>query len=624
MLETGPFKLVVIGGVSSGQVFPLAAGDATLGRDADNDICVPDLAISRRHCVFTRDAAGWRVRDLGSSNGTFVNSLQARDQLLAEGDQVTAGASVLLYVHGSTLGPPAFDLDEQDPIPTTRLDPAQIAYLRTDAGPRSTNPAKTGAGEAALRLLVAIGTTLNAIRDEAALRRALLDLLFAAVPAGEGAILEAGRGEQLLVQASRTPAGEGPVHVIAATVRRAMSEGVGVLCAGAPQSHLAVPIGVRGRCFGAIYLATRRDVAFTDDHLQLVTAAGQICAVSFENVRHLAALEREADRLRADLHETTGLIGDTPAMEHVSAKIRKVARADTTVLITGETGTGKELAAREIHLHSSRARRPFVAVNCAALTETLLESELFGHERGAFTGAVAQKKGRIELADGGTLFLDEIGELAPALQSKLLRVLQEREFERVGGTRPIKVDIRLLSATNRDLAAEAAAGRFRPDLYFRLKVVTVDLPPLRERRDDLDALADHFIRLHAHKGDRPVTGLSPAAQQCIREYDWPGNVRELENAIEHAIVLGTTGTILPEDLPETILDAASGAAAADEAIGDLHGQVLEVKRRAIIAAFRRAGGSYTEAARVLGVHPNYLHRLIRTLGIKAALEHAGV
>ena len=395
---------------------------------------------------------------------------------------------------------------------------------------------------------------------------------------------------------------------------------------GAPQSTiaglrapsvLAVPLAVQGRSLGAIYLTSRAGAAFTDDHLQLAAAVARISAVAIDNIRRFAALERETDRLQADLHLTHQLVGKSQAIGDVYARIAKVARVDTTVLITGETGTGKELAARAIHMNSSRARRPFVAINCAALTESLLESELFGHERGAFTGAVAQKKGRLELAEGGTVFLDEVGELAYALQSKLLRVLQHRELERVGGTHTIAVDLRILSATNRDLRAAVESGTFRQDLYYRLNVVSLHLPPLRERPGDVALLAHHFLAVYAPKAGRPVEAISAPAMQRMLDYDWPGNVRELENAIERACVLGSGEQIEPEDLPETLLDTTGDGHA--EGSG-LQACVLAAKRQAVIASFRQAGGSYTETAKLLGVHPNYLHRLVRNLRIKATLE----
>ncbi len=631
MQERIPAKLVVISGVLTGHVFPLESGHITFGRDSNNDIGIPDESLSREHCAFSFEQDGWRVRDVGSSNGTFVNGRQIESHLLVEGDRIAAGANLLLYVRDSAADRPAADLDEDHPLPLTkRLAPDDAAYLlpRGVAG-RTHRPSEEG-----LKALLAISTAIHAIREEEALHRALLELLFEAVPAAEGAIVQLGADDELLVQAIR-PVREGRFHVDAAAVRRAIQEGVGIVCAdstasaaaptprlsssSAVRSLMAVPMAVHGRVLGAIYLEAGPGEAFTDDHLQLATAVGRIAAIAIDNIRQLAALERETDRLHADLHLAHRMIGGSEPLRQVYERISKVARVDTTILITGETGTGKEMAARAIHLNSPRRRRPFIAINCAALTESLLESELFGHERGAFTSAVVQKKGKLELANGGTVFLDEIGELALSLQSKLLRVLQERELERVGGTQTIKVDLRILSATNRDLSAAVASGMFRQDLYFRLNVVSIHLPPLRARREDVPLLAEHFLGVYGRKAGRRVTSISPAAMQCLLAYDWPGNVRELENAIEGACVLGSGETILPEDLPESVKESAPKGR-SDDAGGDLQRCIVDAKRRAIVTAFRRAGGSYVETARLLGVHPNYLHRLIRNLEIKAVLE----
>jgi transcriptional regulator with GAF, ATPase, and Fis domain len=251
----------------------------------------------------------------------------------------------------------------------------------------------------------------------------------------------------------------------------------------------------------------------------------------------------------------SGIVGSSAAVLKLLELIARVAPQEATVLILGESGTGKELVARAIHAQSARRSGPFVAINCAALTESLLESELFGHEKGAFTGAAAQKKGKLELADGGTVFLDEIGEMAAVLQAKMLRVLQQREFERVGGTKTLPLDVRLIAATNRDLGAEAARGAFRTDLYHRLNVIALHMPPLRERREDIVPLARHFLELAAVRCGRRVDGFSAEAEQALQSYAWPGNVRELENAVERAVVLGETEQVLVDDLPETVLES---------------------------------------------------------------------
>jgi Nif-specific regulatory protein len=297
-----------------------------------------------------------------------------------------------------------------------------------------------------------------------------------------------------------------------------------------------------------LYLDTTRSRdKFNKDHLQLVTAIAGIAAVAIENARHFEWLAEENERLLAEVNIEHNMVGESPAMQRVYQFIAKIAPTDATVLIGGESGTGKELAARAIHRNSKRAQQPFMAVSCNALTESLLESELFGHERGAFTGAIAQKKGRLEIAAGGTVFLDEIGELTPPLQVKLLRVLQEREFERVGGTLTIKVDLRIVAATNKNLEDAMARGEFRHDLYYRLNVVSIEMPPLRERREDILLLATYFMEKYAAMCNRKLKGISPEARSYLLAYDWPGNVRELENTIERAVVLGTTDWIRPED-----------------------------------------------------------------------------
>jgi Nif-specific regulatory protein len=382
-------------------------------------------------------------------------------------------------------------------------------------------------------------------------------------------------------------------------------------------SILCAPLVVRDRALGALYFSSNRINAFDADDLQFATAVANLTAVALDNLRYVAWLDRERSRLQDDLERDHNLVGRSMAMRRIYAVVAKVAQAAATVLITGETGTGKELVARAIHLNGPRQKRPFVAINCAALTESLLESELFGHERGAFTGAITQKKGKLEVADGGTVFLDEIGELAPGLQSKLLRALEFNEFERVGGTRPVRVDIRLISATNRNLSDEVGAARFRADLFHRINVVNIHLPPLRERREDIPTLANHFIERLGRKSGRPLRGITPDALKHLVEYDWPGNVRELENAIERAIVLGASDFLVPDDLPDALLQLVPSS---DVEGPRFHRTVRQAKIDVIVSAFREADRSYTEAARLLGLHPNYLHRLIRSLDIKSTLE----
>jgi DNA-binding NtrC family response regulator len=337
-----------------------------------------------------------------------------------------------------------------------------------------------------------------------------------------------------------------------------------------------------------------------------------IAAAALATVRRIEQLEAENRRLSSG--PGGDMVGESPRIREVYRILQRVAATDTTVLLRGESGTGKEVAARAVHAGSPRTGRPFVAVNCATLSENLLESELFGHERGAFTGAVERRIGKIEVADGGTLFLDEVGEIPVTLQAKLLRVLQERELERVGGTRPIRVDVRVIAATNRDLERALREGTFREDLFYRLNVVSVRLPGLRERSEDIPLLASHFAAQTCRRLGRPTAGFTAEARACLLRYAWPGNVRELSNAVERAIVLGEGDLIRPEDLPETVLEASGGAGAS--AVGWYHDTLTETKRRLIRTAIADSGGSITEAANLLGLHPNYLHRLIRNLGLR--------
>jgi len=326
-------------------------------------------------------------------------------------------------------------------------------------------------------------------------------------------------------------------------------------------------------------------------------------------------LYAENRALREELksrHRIEGIVGESGQMVEVISLVQRVAASEATVLIRGESGTGKELIAKAIHYASPRAARPLVRVNCAALPENLLESELFGHEKGSFTGAIASRKGRFELADNGTLFLDEIGDLPLHLQAKLLRVLQEREFERVGSSQPIKVNVRILSATHRDLESLMRSGQFREDLYYRLNVVTILVPPLRERRQDLPPLMDHFLKLFASKNGKSLRGFSRAARDALLRYDYPGNVRELENLVERAVVLCRGDVIDRGDLP-LVLDEPD---APSETQTQLTAAVEGLERRMIKEALKRANGVQTHAAELLGVTERALRYKLKKYGLQ--------
>ena len=333
-------------------------------------------------------------------------------------------------------------------------------------------------------------------------------------------------------------------------------------------------------------------------------------------------LRRDVELLRERVRESSGLsnmVGASEPMRRVFELVNRAAPSKATVLILGESGTGKELIAEALHEGSQRAKGPFIRVNCAALPETLLESELFGHEKGSFTGAVARREGRFELADGGTLFLDEIGEIPPSVQVRLLRFLQNREFDRVGGQKTLQVDVRVVAATNKDLLAEVKSGRFREDLYYRLNVVQIELPALRQRKGDLPALIDHFLRKFGTAYDKPNARIGRDALQALVAYDWPGNVRELENAVERAVVLSADGEILPSHLPPAI-----GEGRREGARQLIPGATLaEIEREAILRTLEVVGGSTSRAAEILGISVRTIQYRLKEYGIRPADLHGG-
>ncbi len=619
-------RLAAIAGKLKGSVFPLNEDPVVIGRETAADLCLADRAVSRRHSRVEPKGEQFWIDDLQSLNGTFVNDVPVKQRALYHGDRIRIGDTQFLFLlHEGDVPSKANHVEFDDDhfvsgaTVQVRFDDALFLMARD------------------LSALMKVSTTINAIRGLEDLQAKLLELLFEVVPAERGAILlsagEPGSFETMF-GLDRYGNVEATVKVSRTIARQVLNEGVAILSndpagneaannvesliATRTSALLCVPLKMIERILGIIYLVTSEPATrFDNDHLQLVSAIAGIAAVAIENARHVESLESENQLLRADARLEHNMVGESAAMRQVYAFISKAAPTDSTVLISGESGTGKELAARALHQNSKRSDNPFMAVNCAALAESLLESELFGHEKGAFTGALAQKKGRLEVADGGSLFLDEIGELSPALQVKLLRVLQEREFERVGGTRTIKVNIRLIAATNKDLGAAIAQGTFRQDLYYRLNVVNLEMPALRKRPEDIPLLASYFAAKYADKCNRRVTGISLEGKARLVSYDWPGNVRELENAIERAVVLGSTELILAEDLPEAVLESEVSAGAP---LTKYHEAVAQTKKQIILSAMDQAKGSFTEAAKLLGVHANYLHRLIRNLNLKEQLK----
>jgi Nif-specific regulatory protein len=633
-------KLAVIDGPGAGTEVELPSGEFVIGRDPASGLALAERLASRRHAVITGEAGIFTLVDLESRNGTFVNGIPVRERRLEHGDRIKIGSSLLVFLDRDT--EPAssagtVELEESSTFSdhAIRLQPEDAIYLRPGAALASFGGASRIA--VAFDTLLAVGLAISSIRDVSMLASRLLELVFEVIPAERGAIVltdRAGSGIAALFGWNRGVGAGRTVQVSKTVIRHVLSTGEAVLSDDVLQAAsfgdaeslavsgsgglLVVPMVRSDRSLGVVYLSTGENAGrFDAEHLQLLTAVARLAAPVFENAQYVETLERENRRLVEEIALDHQMVGESPAMRSLYELIAKVAPRDSTVLILGESGTGKELVARTVHHNSGRARGPFVAVNCATLSENLLESELFGHERGAFTGAVAQRRGKLELANGGTIFLDEIGELALPLQAKLLRALQEREVERVGGSRPVPVDVRIVAATNRYLEGAVAAGTFRSDLYYRLNVVSVKVPPLREREGDVALLASYFAAKYAERCTRPVVGNAPDARAALTAHDWPGNVRELENTMERAVVLGETDRVTVADLPEALHRVAlAGCEDGATAIPIFHAAVADFKENLIRTVVERTDGNLSEAARQLGLHRNYVSRLVKSMGIR--------
>ena len=627
-------RLVGIAGPVEGGLFGLSEDILSIGRDALNQLAIDDPSIAACHCLIRRcEGEEYEIQSLGSFGATTVNGLPVKERRLVHGDEIRLGNCRFLFWQWDSV------------VPVGAEDAGCCVQPGREECPYRTTAilAKEAAAQAltrcSLTTMLKIGASIQLVREAEEIAQQWLEGIFEVIPAQQGGVLLFDTQSQEPCFASYRDRETGPtttVRTYRAIVERARRGGAGILatdvlpdaCPAAardrneprPRHVLAAPIITSARTLGVIcFDSCFRRAPFHEDHLELASSVGAILGLALENARRLEWLETENARLQEASDIEHDMVGVSPRMREVYQFVSKVAPTESTVLIRGESGTGKELVARAIHRNSPRAGMPFLAINCAALTETLLESELFGHEKGAFTGAFAQKRGKLEVADRGTVFLDEVGEMPPACQARLLRLIQEREFERVGGTRQIRTDIRLIAATNRDLEAAIERGTFRKDLYYRLNVVCLTMPPLRDRREDIPLLASHFVAKHGKRAARRVTGIAREALACLKAHDWPGNVRDLENAIERAVVLGSTDLILVEDLPEAVLEAAPQEAGP---IGSYHETIRNQKMRVILAALDQAGGSFTEAAKQLGIHPNYLHRLVRNLDLRGAIRNS--
>ncbi|MGL6095826.1 MAG: sigma 54-interacting transcriptional regulator [Fimbriiglobus sp.] len=634
-----------------GPPLPLVPGRPfVVGRGIENRAVVKDEMCSRHHAEFVpADGGGWTVRDLGSLNGSELNGKRLTGPArLAPLDQLKFGRAQFLFVE--TLA----QLPDRPTTPSRTPDPGEKLAItrrltRTKYLPRETQadgPAPTILPSAvpppgrvsptqALGLLFQLGVELAEAQSPQELAALAVGALIRATPAEVGAVLAAadGRDMETLAYQNRTP-GKPTFYKVSRFVSREVlvsqdavlaeniagdeslrrRDSISELNAA---SLICAPIVADGRSLGVLHLfSTALDPRLTHDDLELALAVARQIGVVWAKLRVQSGLTAENRALKDQLRIESELVGDSPALRTVEQQAGRVAATKATVLIRGESGVGKELVARAIHVNSPRKDRPLVCLNCAALTETLLESELFGHEKGAFTGATERMIGKFEAADGGTIFLDEIGEMAPTTQAKFLRVLEGQPFERVGGTVPIKTDVRVVAATNRPLEDAVRAGQFRKDLYFRLQVVQIDVPPLRSRPDDIAPLAAHFLKRFAREIGRKVTGFSPAALDRMRAYPWPGNVRELRNAIERAVALGSGPTIDEADVWLSPL-AAGGTeptlALPPEAYRPR--SIEDMEKDHIARTLDHTDWNKSQAAAILGIERSTLDRKIKAYGI---------
>ncbi len=621
-------RLIAVAGPVPKTEFPLGDEEAVIGRDVAATICVNSRSASRRHCIVWRNGDQYLIKDLGSSNGTLVNGLPVTECILRHGDRIAVSDALFVFATDQAaelpLRPEVMESRDAEALEFATVQQAEPLYRNPQRLLASMQSQKQASH---VQALLEINRKAATLREPEELEQALLDAAFQLTPAESAAVLIF---EQLDAPATsvtgqnRSSQPTSKIQFSQTVVRRVLNEQVAVLArntgadtalkdvaslaVGGNQSILCVPLLAHERSLGVLYLAIRNPAqAFDETHLETMTGVAAVVGLSLTNAFDFQRMRAQAVLLRTALEHDRPMIGESSAMKKIYDIIARVAPAETTVLLLGESGTGKEVAARALHRNSRRAEKAFVAVNCATLGDNLLESELFGHEKGAFTGAVGLKKGLLETADGGTVFLDEVAELPLTVQAKMLRVLQEREFSRLGSTRPIKVDVRLIAATNKDLRAAVTAGSFREDLLHRLNVVALRLPPLRERREDIPLLANFFLARSSQRCERRVLGMTAEARELVQQYDWPGNVRELENAIERAVVLGSDSEIQVNDLPETIWE---GAPAAPGSL-TYHAALSEAKKKIVTQALESTSGNYTEAARRLGVHVTYLHRLMK-------------
>jgi transcriptional regulator with GAF, ATPase, and Fis domain len=677
--------LVIREGTKWTDVYRLVPGrTVTIGRAGTNQIVVKDERCSRNHAEIFLTRGVWTLRDLDSRNGSFVGERQIHgDYVLSPGDVVRIAHCQMAFVQdlsqafpepSSTGGIERLPIGEEtvtgaliaetgqisDSNVLTDHEPTTITHRRNQTRflvPGGGNDvAVPRLGQAAAKLC-RLAFELASQPDATAVSHLALNGLFESTHIDAGAVLLLPRGHEgeptpadLQVVASRTdlePTYHRASGLLAGT---ALREGEAVLARNIEgdsqlgtrdskgefhaNAAICAPIRQDRKVVGLIHLYSTSTERMPDaDDLEFTLAVADNVALALRNLarqqelaENLNQTRNEIQQLRKQLGAESDLVGSSPVLAGVHEKIARAAPSRATVLIRGESGVGKELVARAMHFASPRKKGPFVCLNCAALTETLLESELFGHERGAFTGATERKIGKFEAAHQGTLMLDEIGEMSPSIQAKFLRVLEGHPFERVGGSQPIKTDVRVIAATNRDLEKAVAENSFRRDLYFRLKVVEILVPPLRKRPEDIVELANYFLERFNTETGRKIRGYTPEALHLMQQYRWPGNVRELKNVVERAVVLARTDFIDTEDLNLSTIAAASdsGDIASPSPKSTFEPLSLdEVERKHIHATLKATGWNKSRTAAILGVERSTLDRKIKRYELKPPQSRGG-
>ncbi|MBN1442242.1 MAG: sigma 54-interacting transcriptional regulator [Planctomycetes bacterium] len=611
-------------GVSERLLIPIEPGLWTIGRSSDSTIVLQDSLVSRRHAEIVFDGEIVRLRDAGGKNPIRVNGRDIQDCQLVDGDRISIGQTEMLF---------EFDQEsDRTPLRVVKnggsfsvgfggisLDAATVVLDRPDL---SQIPAAERSYDR-LSSLYQLSESILKVDDEEELYDLVLSTATRVTQAERGFLGLATEGQETDPHSLNIVRFWDPVHGDKAKTLE-MSETIldhiqrdrkSVLVRDVPErqdfgmsvidlkicSFVCAPLIHADRFLGLIYVDTRgAREQFDRSDLEFVSTIGRISGLKLHSLRMQAKLLRENEMLRSLVGTSEKIIGSSEPMERVFRLIEKVAPRDTSVLIEGENGTGKELIARAVHNQSPRKDKPFVAVNCGAIPPNLVESELFGYEKGAFTGAHQTTEGKFDLANGGTLFLDEIGDMPLDMQVKILRALQERKFYRVGGKKEISVDIRVISATNRDLKRAIEDGSFREDLYFRLAVVTIEVPPLRERGNDILEIAEHFL---GKGSNAPV--LIKAAKECLLNYSWPGNIRELRNALEQAVILGDGKKVTPADLPPQIGKTGRGKMVF------VSKPLAEVEKQYIMRVLEETDGNKARAAAILGISRETLYQKLK-------------